>query len=283
MARTASYASKRCKMKQYKYYYYDEQNDDFANNGIDGKPTPDNFPYIPTNPFYRFFKPIVYYFFVGVFGIVVRCMGVKFVNRKVLKEGRARGQGYFLYGNHTSWIPDTVSAAMVAFPKTCYTIANPDAISIKGAGMFIRMLGAYPTPNNKQNYANFWKGVDRYYKRGCAISIFPEAHIWPYYNQIRNFPVVSFTFPVKLDAPCYTKTLVYKETKKGKIKPYLYFDGPFYPNKELPAAEAKQELRDRIHDQMVKRVTEEGSVLKPNYEYIRVNTPEEMRSEITDN
>lgn len=268
-------------MKKYEYYYYDEVNDDFANNGIDGKPTPDNFPYIAKNPFYQFFQPIVYYFFLGFFSLIVGCMRVKMVNKKVLKTGRDKKKGYFIYGNHTSWIEDAVTPCMTAFPKPCYTIANPDAISIKGAGMLVRMFGAYPTPNSKQHFKDFTKGIDLFYNKGYAISIFPEAHIWPHYNEIRNFPNVSFTYPVKLNAPCYTKTLVYEPTKKGKLKPVIYFDGPFYPNKELTSAEAKKELRDTIYNNMVETAKKHNSTLASNYSYTKVDSPDQVKSVIT--
>jgi len=267
-------------MKYYKYYYYDEQNDDFANNGIDTKQTPENFEYLPKNPIYRFFKPIAYYFFLIFFALSVKAMGVKFVNRKVLKNRKDKSKGYYIYGNHTSWIPDTVSAAMTAFPKPCYTIANPDAISIKGAGTLVQMFGAMPTPASLDNYRKLNKAIDRLYNQGKVISIFPEAHIWPYYNEIRNFPNVSFSYPVQQGAPCFTKTVVYLPKKNGKVKPVIVYDGPFYANPELNAKAAKQDLRDRVYNQMKARVEEYHSTLASNYEYIRVASPELVRTEI---
>lgn len=269
-------------MKNYKYYYFDEQNDDFANNGIDTKPTPKDFQYLPKNIFYRIFKPIAYYFFLIFFAIAVKAMGVSFVNKKVLKDRKDKSKGYFIYGNHTSWIPDTVSAAMAAFPKQCYTIANPDAISIPCAGTLVQMFGAMPTPSSIQNYKDLNKALVKLYDKGMPISIFPEAHIWPHYNKIRNFPSVSFAFPVSLDAPSFTKTMVYRQKPNGKIKPVIIFDGPFYPDKSLNPRAAKEELRNRIYETMVRRVEENNSTLAPNYEYIRVDTPEEVRSDITE-
>ena len=43
------------------YYYFDERNDDFANDGIKGSPTPADYEYFPKNILYRTLKPIVYY------------------------------------------------------------------------------------------------------------------------------------------------------------------------------------------------------------------------------
>ena len=43
------------------YYYFDERNDDFANDGIKGSPTPADYEYFPKNILYRTLKPLVYY------------------------------------------------------------------------------------------------------------------------------------------------------------------------------------------------------------------------------
>ena len=59
-------------MPKHRYYYWhDERCDDFANTGINGKPTPEDFEYLPRNIFYRIFKPIVYYTLMVVISIVV--------------------------------------------------------------------------------------------------------------------------------------------------------------------------------------------------------------------
>ena len=34
---------------------------------------------------------------------------------------------------------------------------------------------------------------------------------------------------------------------------FLYVDGPFYPNEELPLKERQQDLRDRVYEKMVER------------------------------
>ena len=108
-----------------------------------------------------------------------------------------------------------------------------------------------------------------------GITIYPEAHIWPKYNKIRPFLSVSFSYPSKLNAPCYTKTTVYKATKNGKTKPVIYFDGPFYPNMNLPYKERQQDLRDRIYNQMQERTL--TSQTDENFIYEKVFSKNEMR------
>ena len=78
----------------------------------------------------------------------------------------------------------------------------------------------------------------------------------------------------------FAKTTVYKKTRSGKTKPVIYLDGPFYPNKDLPMKEAQIDLRNRIYNAMVERAKKENSELDYRYEYIKVDSPEEVRTEI---
>ena len=113
---------------------------------------------------------------------------------------------------------------------------------------------------------------------GHSIVIYPEAHIWPKYNKIRNFGSGSFNLPCKFDLPCYAKTTVFKKKKNGKTKQIIYFDGPFYPDMNLPLKEREKDVRDKVYNAMVGRA--EYSELDRRYEYIKVDSPEEVRTEI---
>jgi len=264
--------------KEYYYYYFDEKNDDFANNGIETKILTDSFEYYPKNVFYRFFKPVVYYAFMVIVTAIEALTFSPKKNRRVLRNRRERKKGYFIYGNHTTGFIDAISTPVIALPRACHTVVNPDAISIKGCGTFIRMLGAVPTPYTPKNYRDYLKEMDRLYDKGKVISIYPEAHIWPKYNEIRDFSSVSFALPVKYNAACFAKTVVYTRKKNGRTRATVYFDGPFYPDEALPRKKAADELCERIKAQMRKRA--ESSELDCRYHYIKVASPEEVRTEI---
>ena len=267
-------------MKNHKFYYYDEQKDDFANTKIKGKQTPPDYQYLPQRLSYRIFKPIVYYavlFLLEVFWIFFRQVPIK--NRKVLRNRKEKKKGYFVYSNHTLWVTDAISAPVSVFPRQCYTIAHPDAISIPGLFTLVRMLGALPVPSAVGAYRNFLSAVEKLYQKGCVIAIFPEAHIWPKYHEIREFSPVSFHYPVKLNAPCFVKTTVYKKKKNGKTRPVLYYDGPFYPDPELSPRQAREELCRRVYEQMRTRAEGEGSATDERYQYIRVPSADQVRTE----
>ena len=267
--------------KFYKHYYFNPLVDDFANTNINGQRTPKNYSYLPKNIIYRFFKPLVYYLVLPIVSLIeLFILKGTIKNRKVLKKIKGYKKGYFIYGNHTSKISDAFSAPSLAFPRQCYVIANPDVISIKGIVTLVKLLGVLPVPSSKETYCSFLRCIERLYNTGKVISIYPEAHIWPKYNEIREFPRTSFLYPVKLNAPCFCKTTVYKKRKNGTTKPVIFLDGPFYPNKDLSLKEAQEDLKNRIYQQMVKRTQKEHSSLDCHYAYIKVASPNQVRTEI---
>ena len=268
-------------MKERRYYYFDERNDDFAATDIHTKPTPADYDYQPKNIFYRFFKPIVYYLVLLLVVVEVRLLlFVPVKNRRVLRRRRDRKKGYFLYSNHTSYLTDAISPPAAAFPRPCSVVVGPDALSIPGMKLLLRFVGAIPTPQALASFRPFEAEIRRIYERGGAISIFPEAHIWPKYSAIRDFPAVSFAYPVRLNAPCFARTTIYRKTRSGRTRRMVVYDGPFYPDPGLPAAQAKADLCRRVKERMRERCEQYQSSPDARYAYIRVDSPEQVRQEI---
>lgn len=262
------------------FYYYDERNDDFANNGIETKPLPADYEYLPKSRLFRFFKPPVYFFVRGICALCEKTgIAMRGKNKKALKNREDRSKGYFIYGNHTSSFSDAVTGAVATFPRQCYVVCNPDALSIKGIRTLVRFVGALPTPSSRKNYADFGAAVGTLYEKGSPIVIYPEAHIWPKYNAIRDFADVSFSFPVRLGAPCFAKTTVYKKKRGGRTKGFVIYDGPFYADRSLGEREARAELCARVKACMRARAEEYGSALDGSYRYIKVESPAEVRTE----
>ncbi len=57
-------------------------------------------------------------------------------------------------------------------------------------------------------------------------------------------------------------------------------DGPFYPDKTLSRRQAQAKLRDQVRDTMLMRAEQYGSSLDGRYHYIKVDSPDEVRTEI---
>ena len=106
---------------------------------------------------------------------------------------------------------------------------------MKFLGNSIQLLGAIPIPNKMNGMKNFIKAIEYHINKKHSITIYPEAHIWPYYTKIRPFKSVSFEYPIRFDVPTYCMTNTYQSYGKNndKIKIVTYIDGPFFADKNL--------------------------------------------------
>ena len=259
--------SKSSKRKQDKriVYYTDELNDDFAGTDIKTCDIGDDFKFINKNPLWRAAAAVVYYLiaFPIVWLISYIGYGLRIKNRRAVRKVRG---GYFLYANHTQMLTDAFAPSIISFPKRAHVVANPDAVSIKGIRQLVMMLGVIPLPASLKMMRPFRDAVEARYGQNRTVTIYPEAHIWPYYTGIRPFGAASFAYPVRLNAPCIAYVTTYRRRKIFKnARPLvtITLSDPFYPDPTLSEREAKQKLRDEIYDFMCAVAKSED-----NYSYI---------------
>ena len=188
---------------------------------------------------------------------------IKYIGKEKLKKYKK--EGYFVYVNHTQEFADTFIPSIPIYPKRNFLIVNPENISMKFLKNIVEMLGAIPVPGDKESMKNFLEIIKTHIGKGHSITIYPEAHIWPYYTKIRPFKSVSFQYPINLEKPVFCMTNTYQSYGKNndKIKIVTYIDGPFFSNTELPKKEQKEELRNRVYNCMVERSK------NSNIEYIK--------------
>ena len=237
------------------YYYKDELNDEFSGAEITPRIIDENYKYIHRNPLWDFCS----FLLQNVISMPIKLLygklklKIKYVGKEKLKPYKK--DSYFVYVNHTQVFADVFIPSLPMYPKRNHFIVNPENVSMKFLGNSIQLLGAIPIPNNKNGMKNFINAIETHIDRGHPITIYPEAHIWPFYTKIRPFKAVSFKYPAKLDTPAFSVTNTYQSYGKNNTKIQLvsYVDGPFYPNKELPLKQRQQDLRDRVYNQMVER------------------------------
>ena len=176
---------------------------------------------------------------------------IKFVGKEKLKQ--YKNTGYFIYANHTQPFADTFIPSLANFPKRNFFIVNPENVSMKGLKTLAPMLGAIPIPANKKAMKNFLHIIEKKIHQKHSITIYPEAHIWPYYTKIRPFKEVSFKYPIEYNVPIFCITNTYQKYKNNKVQIVSYIDGPFYGDEKLILQERKKELRDRVYECMVNR------------------------------
>ena len=245
-------------------YYTDELNEEFSTAKIVPKKIDENYKY-KHGVIWNITSYIIQNF-ISMF-IKVPYQKIKFKLKYIGKEKlkKCKNEGYFIYANHTQAFADTFIPSVGIYPKRNFLIVNPENISMKGLGHLVEMLGAIPVPGNIEAMKKFLEIIEERVNNNCAITIYPEAHIWPYYTKIRNFKDVSFKYPIKWNKPAYCMTNTYQSYGKNndKIKIVTYIDGPFFPDEGLSPKEAQKNLRDKIYNKMVERSQ------NSNIEYIK--------------
>ncbi len=236
-------------------YYEDELNDEFSKSSIEPRIIDENYKYVHKNPLWNLCSFVLQ----NILSVPIKILyakikfRIKYIGKEKIKP--YRNEGYFIYGNHTQPFADTFIPSIPMYPKRNFLIVNPVNISLKGTGTLVEMLGAMPIPSNKSAMKNFLEAIKQKMNKGYAITIYPEAHIWPYYTEIRPFKDVSFKYPIQLEKPAFCITNTYQSYGKNnkKIRIVSYIDGPFYPNKELTLKEQQKELRNKIYNCMDER------------------------------
>ena len=251
-------------------YYQDERNDEFADDHITPRVIDENYCYVDSRLWWRVRRFVAYRLIAMpvAFFYCKLALHSTFRNRKLLKK--VKGQGCFVYGNHTQQIGDPFLPNLMLCPKSVYMIVHPNNVSMPVLGKITPFLGALPLPSNLKAMRNFKEAINTRIAQKNFVMIYPEAHIWPFYTGIRDFPATSMKYPVELNAPSFAMTTTYRKRLFGrKPRTVTYLDGPFYPDESLPPRARAQALRDQIYETMVSRSRESDC------EYIRYIKKEE--------
>ena len=151
-------------------------------------------------------------------------------------------------------IADALIPSLLSPRKNAYVLVHPNNVSMPFLGKITPYLGAIPLPDDKAARQNYTEAIDRRIAEGGAITVYPEAHIWPYYTGIRPFSDNSFYYPVKYGVPVFCFTNTYHKGRFGREpKIVTYIDGPFFADETLPYRQRRTELRNRVYDCMRER------------------------------
>lgn len=247
-------------MKDKTIRYYNSFTDDFEQSANQNFRLPDNYKWVRTDFKSRFLSEIIYGLAVIFGGLYCRL----FLHQKIRGRKNLKGikDGFFIYGNHTQPVGDVFIPALCVLPKRIYTVVSPSNYGIPVIGKFLPFLGALPTANSLHGAKEFNNAIQHRIEKGRPVVIYPEAHVWEYYTNIRPFPDTSFKFPVKFDKPAFAMTITYRKSKIFK-RPIMevFIDGPFYPNGNT-SKEKVANLHEQIYNVMSRRSQ------NSNYNYI---------------
>lgn len=234
-------------------YYTDEINNEFSKAKITPKTIDKNFKY-EKNRIWEVFS----FLFQNILSMPIKTLYLKIkfnhkiIGKEKIKEYKKHKTGFFIYANHTQEFADTIIPSMIAYPKRNFYIVNPENISMYHTGPIIELLGAIPVPGDLTSSKNFLKIIEKRINKNYSISIYPEAHIWPYCTFIRNFKQISFRYPKIYNVPMFIVTNTYQKNK-NKVQIISYVDGPFYSKQDLTLKENEKYLRDLAYNTMKKR------------------------------
>lgn len=136
---------------------------------------------------------------------------------------------------------------LIYYPKGIYYPTIQSNFKIPVIRHLIRLLGAFPIPNNKEN---FYKSINNALKENKIIHMYPEGSMWPYYEQIREFKYGAFKMAVDADVPIqpirfeFSKPYPYKRKKCIHAKVLE----PIKPNNNLEYKERIADLRNRSYE-----------------------------------
>ena len=183
-----------------------------------------------------------------------------FLKMKIVGGEKLReyNDGAFIFANHTQPIGDVFIPAL-ASGKRVYTLVSPANFGIPVIGKILRPLGALPIPKEIRRLRELNEAIAKRCERE-AVVIYPEGHVWEYYDGVRPFNATAFEYPVKMKKAVFSLTTVYKKRKNGK-KPSMevYVDGPFFECENLPIRERGRDLCERVHRTMEERCSSGGA------------------------
>ena len=214
-------------MKEKNVRYYSSFSDDFEKSANQDYVLPEDYKWVREDAFSRILSALIYGLAVIFSSIYCKFwLHMRVRGRKNLKDVKG---GFFIYGNHTQPVGDVFIPALCVLPKRIYTVVSTANYGIPVIGKILPYLGALPVVQSLHGMKELNKAIESRVNTGHPIVIYPEAHVWEYYTQIRPFPDTSFKYPVKLDKPAFAMTVTYRKSKIF-TKPIMevFIDGPFY-------------------------------------------------------
>ncbi|MBQ6593780.1 1-acyl-sn-glycerol-3-phosphate acyltransferase [Candidatus Saccharibacteria bacterium] len=236
------------------FYYESEESDPIKTDEQEKNikvGLPEDYEFIPKNVFVRMYSAVLFRVF-WIFGqwYERHYWKMKIHGRNKLKA--ARGNGYIIYANHTNPFHDVFGPAIVA-DKRIFTIISPVNLKIPGIGKILPYIGGLPLGETTKEKQAFNAAVDERLAQKKCLVIYPEAHVWPYYTDIRKFPAGdrSLKYAVRNKVPVFTMTTTYHKRKSGELpRMEVYVDGPFWYDADKNDEENMAMLAKKVYDSM---------------------------------
>ena len=253
-------------MKERVRYYNDVKNDDFFSFGKRHNKIKfdQNYDFIPKSKPAKFVSFCLYYMFampvLSFYMFAIQNVTIK--GKENIKN--LKNCGYMVVGNHTHYADAYLTQIGIARPKRTYIIADNNVVQLKFIGGIIKSLGAIPVPTTVSGIKKFHKTTSEILQNKQVITVFPEAHIWPYYTGLRPFPVSSFMIASKNKVPVVPVATTYKKRMFFKRPKAVIFVGkPIFFDNNLTDRQNAEYYRNMTFNFIKDKVSNN------NYTYIK--------------
>lgn len=238
-------------MKEKQVRYYTDFSEDFEKSAQQEYLLPDGYRWVRKDVGSKILSGAVYTLALIFSSVYCKlCLHMRVKGRKNLKGLKG---GYYIYGNHTQPVGDVFIPALCVFPKRIYTVVSTANYGIPVIGRILPYLGALPTVDSLSGIKELNRAIEYRIDTGHPVVIYPEAHVWEYYTDIRPFPDTAFKFPAKTDKPVIAMTVTYLRSRIFK-RPVteVFLDGPFY-GEGTTAREKAADLHKKVSGIMKQR------------------------------
>ena len=150
---------------------------------------------------------------------------------------------------------DCAMIALSIFPRVPYFLTLQSNLQIPFIKYLVMLLRGVPIPRNKSGKEKMVNTINKLLKKGEVVGIYPEGHLIPYCDTIREFKDGAFNFSVKNSVPIIPIVFTYREVddirRFIKKKPFITLTilNPEYPNLEV-SKESIKELKQRVYRKM---------------------------------
>ncbi len=201
---------------------------------------------------YKILSSLLYLIAYPILFLVTKFwLGLKIEGRENLDKV---GDEYIAVANHINMI-DCAMIALSIFPRVPYFLTLQSNLEIPFIKYLVMLFRGIPTPRKITGKEKMIKTIDKLLKNGEVVGIYPEGHLIPYCDGLREFKNGAFYFSVKNQVPVLPVLFTYREVndirKFIRKKPFITLTilEPEYP-KDVLSKENVIELKARVYKKM---------------------------------
>ena len=201
---------------------------------------------------YKILSSLLYLIAYPILFLITKIfLGLKIKRRENLSKV---GDEYIVVANHINMI-DCAMIALSIFPRVPYFLTLQSNLQIPFIKYLVMLLRGVPIPRNKSGKEKMVNTINKLLKKGEVVGIYPEGHLIPYCDTIREFKDGAFNFSVKNSVQILPIVFTYREVddirRFIKKKPFITLTilNPEYPNLEV-SKESIKELKQRVYRKM---------------------------------